>query len=98
MKRFNIDALKKHTILYWSIVAIVMFLALHLLAPLIPNIEEILVNGATAITLIFLVIYALKAISIFLKMLPFILLLPFLLIIAFIVNKKTKKREMIGGQ
>lgn len=98
MKKSNIDALKKHTILYWSIVAIVIFLALNLLTPLIPNLNEVLVNGATAITFIFLTIYILKAISILFKMLPFILLLPFLLIMALIVNRKTKKSKMIGGQ
>ena len=98
MKRFNINVLKKHTLLYWSIVAIVIFLALHLLAPLVPNLEEIMINGVTAITFILFIIYTLKAISIFLKMLPFILLLPLLLIIALIVSRKTKKREMIGGQ
>ena len=98
MKRFNIDALKKHTVLYWSIVAIVIFLALNLFAPLIPNLEEVMVNGATAITFIFFTICVLKAITIFLKMLPFILLLPFLLIIALIVSKKKKKRRLSGGQ
>ena len=98
MKKSNIDALKKHTILYWSIIIIVIFLALNLLTPLIPNLDEVLVNGATAITFIFFTIYVLKAIKIFLKMLPFILLLPFLLIMALIVSRKTKKRKMIGGQ
>ena len=94
MKKSNIDALKKHTVLYWSIVAIVMFLALNLLALLFPNLEEILV----VVFFIFLIICTIKATSILFKMLPFILLLPFLLIMALIVSKNKKKREMIGGQ